>query len=159
MRSAASLSVTVLRAVETSGVIAPPSTTIPSGAPAAASQGGKRCSSGRISALPSGESPQIASATTPPIRSRQPTRANRVHTSAAPKSASTMRRLDGMAKKPKIFDVTKNIRGKLPAVLPWGKRETDDAPLRHMRPLLMKKISTTAKTSPPDEGQGERGLF
>ena len=63
IRSAASLSATALRAADTSGVIAPPSTTMPSGAPREASHGGKRCSSGRINALPSGDKPAMAMST------------------------------------------------------------------------------------------------
>ena len=49
------------RAFDSSGLMAPPSTTIPSGAPRAASHGGKRSSNGAISQLPSGDSPARAS--------------------------------------------------------------------------------------------------
>src|SRR5229473_1199949 len=58
MRSAASLSEISPRAGATLVSNAPPSTTMPSGGPPAGFHGGKRCSSGSISALPSGESPQ-----------------------------------------------------------------------------------------------------
>ena len=77
---------------------------MPCGAPRLWSQGGKRCSSGTISALPTGESPITASSTRLPIASRQPARENRVRSSSAPKMPSRMMKLDGIAKKPKIFE-------------------------------------------------------
>ncbi len=60
MRSAAALSSTVLRAAETPGLIAPPSTTMPAGAPPRSCQGGKRSDNGNINASPSGPRPQSA---------------------------------------------------------------------------------------------------
>src|SRR5215471_7824174 len=109
MRSAASLSAGSLRAAETSGAIAPPSTTMPSGAPRDASQTGKRCSNGMISALPIGDSPSIAIAMRLPAASHQPKRAKRVGSSARPTSPSAITRLDGAAKKPSTLDRTKNM--------------------------------------------------
>ena len=111
MRSAASLSATLLRAAETSGVMAPPSTTIPSGGPRVSSQGGKRCSSGMISALPSGESPITASAIRLATIKSLPMRAPRVAKSRTPRSPSMIARLEGIAKKPRTLDRMKNIDG------------------------------------------------
>ena len=109
MRSADSLSATSLRAPETSGAIAPPSTMIPSGAPAAASQAGNRCSSGMMRRLPIGESPRIASTTMLPAARRRPARAKRVGNSSRPRIAIEMTRLDGIAKKPRILEAMKNM--------------------------------------------------
>src|SRR6185436_3914011 len=106
MRSAASLSATSLRAAAMSAVTAPPSTTMPSGAPRDASQAGKRCSSEKIRMLPSGDRPAIASSTTLVIMSRLPAPAKRVHSSNAPPIATRMMKLDGTTKKPAIFDST-----------------------------------------------------
>jgi hypothetical protein len=84
---------------------------MPSGTPRALSQGGKRCSSGSISALPSGESPLTASTSRLPTVSRHPARAKRVRASAAPTSAMTSIRLEGIAKKPRTLERMKNMRG------------------------------------------------
>src|SRR5262249_19543393 len=91
------------------GEIAPPSTTMPSGAPREWSHCGKRCSSGRISALPSGDRPITVSAASPPITNHQPSRRNRVARRSAPSSATEMTKFEGSAKKPRTFERTKNI--------------------------------------------------
>jgi hypothetical protein len=104
------LSDTSLRAADTSGEIAPPSTTMPAGAPSAAFQGGKRSSNGRISALPSGDRPRIASRIRLMKASRRPARAKRVGSSMSPRIPIDMTRFDGMAKKPSTFEITKNMR-------------------------------------------------
>src|SRR5712692_5833265 len=109
MRSADSLSATSLRALDTSGEIAPPSTMMPSGAPRPASQGGKRCSSGRISALPIGESPRMARTRRLPATSRRPARASRVRQSTSPRRPIETTKFEGMAKKPRILESTKNM--------------------------------------------------
>src|SRR5262249_54385850 len=109
MRSAASLSATPSRAIATSGVIAPPNTTIPAGAPRAESQTGKRCSRGMIKALPSGAKPIRANSRRLPITSHRPARANGVRTSSTPRIPSAMMRFDGAPRKPRIFEKTKNM--------------------------------------------------
>src|SRR5262245_31475202 len=109
MRSAASLSETSPRAGATTVSNAPPSTTMPSGGPRAGFHGWKRCSSGSISALPSGENPQIASSSMLARMHCGPARAKRVVTSSAPKKPSTTMRFDGQVRKPRIFETTKNI--------------------------------------------------
>src|SRR5216683_1764133 len=109
MRSADSLSATSLRALDTSGEIAPPSTMMPSGAPRPASQGGKRCSSGRISTLPIGESPRMARTRRLPATSRRPARASRVRQSTSPRRPIETTKFEGMAKKPRILESTKNM--------------------------------------------------
>src|SRR5437667_1163053 len=111
MRSAASLSEISPRAGATLVSNAPPSTTMPSGAPRAGFHGGNRSSSGRMSALPSGEKPQIASSRMLATRHCSPARAKRVASSNAPTSPSTISTLEGSAKKPRIFERTKNIGG------------------------------------------------
>jgi hypothetical protein len=113
MRSAASLSETSPRAGATTVSNAPPSTTMPSGAPRAGFHGGKRCSSGSINALPSGEKEQIASSRRLASRHCSPVRAKRVASSSAPAKPSTIRRLDGQVRKPRIFEATKNIGASL----------------------------------------------
>src|SRR5262245_5406247 len=109
MRSAASLSAMSRRAPDTTESSAPPSTTMPSGGPAVSVQAGKRCSSGRISALPNGVSPNTASMMMLAAARRRPARAKRVHISTTPSRPSVIAMLDGSAKKPKIFARTKNI--------------------------------------------------
>src|SRR5260370_26166676 len=89
--------------------MAPPSTTIPSGGPRVSSQGGKRGSSGMISALPNGESPITASAIRLATIKSLPMRARRVAKSRTPRSPSMIARLEGIAKKPKTLDRMKNI--------------------------------------------------
>jgi hypothetical protein len=104
------LSATSLRAADTSGEIAPPSTMMPAGAPSAAFQGGNRSSNGRISILPSGDSPRIASRIRLVTASHRPARTKRVGSSTRPRIPIDMTRFDGMAKKPSTFEITKNIR-------------------------------------------------
>src|SRR6202051_1902741 len=110
IRSAASLSATAPRAADTSTVIAPPSTTIPSGAPREAAHGGKRCSSGRIKALPSGDSPATARSAMLVTTSQLARRVNRVHRRIRPAMPIEIRILDGSAKKPSILERMKNTR-------------------------------------------------
>src|SRR5262249_51081931 len=108
-RSAASLRSGAPRAATNSGSIAPPSTTMPSGGPFEPSHGGNRSSSGKISALPSGSSPNAPNSTNDAATSRRPTAARRVGISPRPASPSTRMMLDGSARKPRIFEATKNI--------------------------------------------------
>src|SRR5689334_18605928 len=108
-RSAASLSATSSRAADTSGEIAPPNTIMPSGAPRAASQRGKRSSSGIINALPTGERPKIASTIRLAKASARPARAKRVGNSKSPRRPMEITRFEGLAKKPRIFERGKNI--------------------------------------------------
>src|SRR5271170_1509065 len=110
MRSAPSLSATTPRAIDMPGEIAPPRTMMPSGAPRDTSQGGKRCSSGRIRILPSGENPTKAISTRLVTMSQLARRRNRVHNSASPISPMKIRTFDGSAKKPRVLDRVKNIR-------------------------------------------------
>src|SRR5919109_38682 len=98
-----------MRAAETSGEIAPPSTMMPSGAPRVASQRGKRSSRGMIRVLPRGESPRIASRIRLAKASVRPMRAKRVGSSKRPRIPMQITRLDGMAKKPRILESGKNI--------------------------------------------------
>ena len=109
IRSAASVSAGVPCAAETSGLMAPPSTTMPAGGRPPSVQAGKRCSSGRISALPIGVSPMMAISTMLIPASRPPRRRKRVAISTTPISPRMMIRLDGSAKKPRILARTKNI--------------------------------------------------
>src|SRR5262245_39908144 len=109
MRSAASLSAISPRAPETTASSAPPSTTIPSGGRPPSCHCGKRCSSGRISALPRGDRPISASSTRLAAASLTPARAKRVAVSATPMRPSVIRMLDGSAKKPRILARAKNI--------------------------------------------------
>src|SRR5215475_14368044 len=95
-----------LRARAMSALTAPPSTTMPSGAPPDASHAGKRCSNGRMSMLPSGERPAIASNRTLAIMSRLPAPAKRVRSNNTPPIPTRMRKLDGTTKKPAILEST-----------------------------------------------------
>src|SRR5256886_1947015 len=96
-----------------SGEIAPPSTMMPSGAPRVASQRGKRCSSGMISALPAGERPRIASTMRLAKANARPGGAKRVGSSNRPRMPIETTRLDGMAKNPRILERGKNIHQSL----------------------------------------------
>jgi hypothetical protein len=62
-----------------------------------------------MSALPTGDSPSIAIATRLPAASHQPARAKRVGSRSRPRSPSAITRLEGAAKKPKIFERMKNM--------------------------------------------------
>src|SRR5215469_14197494 len=87
----------------------PPSTTTPSGGPREASQGGKRSSSGSISALPSGDSPKSASSTRLVTTSQLASRVKRVNRRTSPTSPIVINRFEGRAKKPRTLEATKNI--------------------------------------------------
>src|SRR5262249_6050200 len=78
-----------------------------------ASQRGKRPSSGMISALPAGERPRIASTTRLAKASARPARAKRVGSSSRPRMPIETTRLEGKAKKPRIFGRGKNIHQSL----------------------------------------------
>src|SRR5262249_50078226 len=82
---------------------------MPSGAPRVASQRGKRASSGIINPLPTGERPRIASTIRLAKASARPARAKRVGNSKSPRRPMEIARLEGMAKKPRIFERGKNI--------------------------------------------------
>src|SRR5262245_63826673 len=93
---------------------------MPAGAPPAASQGGNRCSNGRMSALPTGERPSTARRTRLATTRRRPARPKRVGHSNRPRMPIETMRLEGMAKKPMTFEATKNMRspGSLLGFLP-----------------------------------------
>src|SRR5712691_11867279 len=82
---------------------------MPSGAPRRASQGAQRCSKGMMRALPIGDSPRTARTTRLPTASRRPARAKRVGSRTRPASPIEITRLDGVAKKPRTWERTKNI--------------------------------------------------
>src|SRR4029450_6151024 len=82
---------------------------MPSGAPRPASQAGNRCSNGMIRALPTGDSPRMASTKRLATTSPRPVRLKRVASSSTPRSPIDTIRLDGMAKKPSTLDRTKNM--------------------------------------------------
>ena len=103
-RPAASLTATSPRAADRSELIAPPRTMIPAGAPSAASQRGKRSSSGRMSASPIGSVPMAAIRITLATSSRRPARVNRVGSNAIPASPIRTNTLDGTAMKPTVLD-------------------------------------------------------
>src|SRR5258708_29221671 len=88
---------------------------MPSGAPRAASQGGKRSSKGIISTLPIGERPRIARMMRLANASHRPARTKRVVSSKKPTIPVKITRLDGLAKKPSNFERTKNM-GAFPIV-------------------------------------------
>ena len=81
---------------------------MPSGGPCDGSHGGKRCSSGRISTLPSGDSPAMASNTTLVTISQLAIRVNRVHSRMIPRRPSEIRKFVGSAKKPSTLESMKN---------------------------------------------------
>src|SRR6185312_7350446 len=110
-RSADSLSATSWRASETSGVMAPPSTTMPAGASPLACQAGNRSSKGRSKAFPIGRSPRTASTTTLAVASQKPARRHGVSSNSTPSNASEMIKLEGLAKNPRIFESAKNTPG------------------------------------------------
>ena len=76
---------------------------MPAGAPREASQAGKRCSSGRISTLPSGDNPATASMTRLVAISQRARRVNRVDRSTTPTSPIVIRIFDGTVKKAEDF--------------------------------------------------------
>ena len=133
MRSAASLSATVSCATDTSGVIAPPSTTIPVGAPRDGSHGGKRSSSGTISALPSGDRPAIAMSTRLVTTSQLASRVKRVNKRRMPARPMTISKLDGSAKKQMIFDSRKNMPAAyfISGRMRRNRTQDQDCALRH----------------------------
>src|SRR5580692_6925000 len=122
MRSAASSRAIESRASDTPGEIAPPNTTMPFGAPRDGSHGGNRSSSGRISALPSGDKPAIARRTRLVTTSQLANRVNRVSKRGRPSTPIEMKRLEGAAKKPRILERMKNIEQVPGATLPLRSR-------------------------------------
>src|ERR1700753_581531 len=109
MRSAASSRAIALRASDTPGEIAPPSTTMPSGAPCDGFHGGKRSSSGKISALPSGDRPAMTRSTRLVTISQLANRVKRVHRRMRPSTPIAIKKFDGAAKKPRTLESVKNI--------------------------------------------------
>src|SRR5262249_15245229 len=87
----------------------PPRTMIPSGAPRAASHGGKLFSNGMINMLPRGERPRIASTRRPTNVSHRPARARRVGSNKRPRIPIKIATLDGNAKMPRSLVRTKNM--------------------------------------------------
>src|SRR5207248_2509555 len=94
---------------DTSGEMAPPSTTIPSGGPRETSQRGNRCSNSTINVFPMGERPRIANATKHTPISHLPVRDQRVASITKPTKPIDTMRSDGLAKKPRILDSVKNM--------------------------------------------------
>src|SRR5262249_47798261 len=108
MRSGALRITGVSCATERSASIGPPSTTMPSGAPRAGSQGGKRCSSGYNRRFPSGRNPQIASISIDAIKSLRPSGAKRVASRMTPRMPMRTRMFVGSSMTPTVLDSTKN---------------------------------------------------
>src|SRR5262249_41524254 len=92
-----------------SGMTEPPSTTMPSGAPRAGSQGGKRCSSGSIRRLPSGDRPATAIRTTLVTMSQLASRRIGVSRRTMPTKPISTKRFDGTTRTPRSFESTKNM--------------------------------------------------
>src|SRR6266480_4852692 len=82
---------------------------MPSGVPRAESQGGKRCSSGRIRAFAAEGRLKVAASRILASRHSKPARAKRVGSRTAPTKPSISRRFDGQVKKARILETTKNI--------------------------------------------------
>src|SRR6478735_2976709 len=120
-------------ATDRSASIGPPSTMMPSGAPAAAFHAGNRLSSGYSKRFPSGEKPQIASSTIAATMSLRPARENRVAPNSAPTTPRPTRKFVGNSMTPNVLDKTKN-KGSLAEYLVQ----------RHTLSLLNSKVPSMA---------------
>src|SRR3954471_15722452 len=97
------------RLMDTSGLMTPPRTINPVGAPREASQNGNRFSSGNRSAVPSGEAPAISRRNMPAATILFPIFENGVGHSSRPMSTRPMIAFDGAAKIPAVLDRRKYI--------------------------------------------------
>src|SRR5260370_39432548 len=95
------------------GSIAPSSTAMPAGAPPEGSHAGTRSSSGAISILLSGNSPNARNRMIDAETSRRPVRTNLVGIKASPMSPAAKMSLDSSAKKPRSLETIKNIEDAL----------------------------------------------
>src|SRR5260370_9731612 len=109
---------------------------MPSGAPPEASHGGTRASSGAISILLSGNSPNARNRMIDAETSRRPVRTNLVGIKARPMSPAANMSLDGTAKKPRSLETIKNI---------------EDALLRALAPLRITRLGFLIRRIEPGQ--------
>src|SRR5215471_20396649 len=82
---------------------------IPSGAPRAASHGGKRVSNGIINIFPTGERPRVTSPMRLTTTSQRPVRARRVGSKKSPRIPIKIVMLEGNVKTPRSLEDKKNM--------------------------------------------------
>src|SRR5690606_32275170 len=126
MRSADAVSSGMLRAADTSGLMAPPKMTMPAGLSVSGEGAGKRSESVSIRTSPNGEKPAISNATMLPAISRVASLRQRVTASTHPSNPASAIKFDGKRKNPAIFDAMKNIPARLMAGLFAPKHREHD---------------------------------
>src|SRR5438477_3682200 len=122
MRAPDELSAGVPRTAVISGSTPPPRTIMPAGSPVWGSHDEKRVSSGSNMSAPIGENPHSKSAATQQASNRPPTRRRREKIRPKPNTPKAMMRFEGIRKKPRVFDRTKNMTSPAYPVMRIGRK-------------------------------------